>query len=202
MVLIQGGRVTPPVKAAISVNPVVGVSAPVWAAIAVGDMATTRAPARSAASTSAPIRAAATAPLGVRGCPLRRLLPRCLTRQLELVVSVIIGRNRAVGATGAQSLELCRRRTRCIRRRCCFYFCPCYCQFHHHQPCRPCRRRCSLCRRSLAFLCRGNLDLLPVLRAKGDQALRLSFGHGALVGGCLRRVAACLCRRERISRDS
>jgi hypothetical protein len=27
------------------------------------------------------------------------------------------------------------------------------------------------------FLCRDNLDLLPVLRARGDQALRLSFRH-------------------------
>jgi hypothetical protein len=26
-----------------------------------------------------------------------------------------------------QSLELCRRHTCCIRRRCCFYFCPCCC---------------------------------------------------------------------------
>jgi hypothetical protein len=142
------------------------------------------------------------APMGVRGCPLHRLLPRCLPRQLELVVSVVVGRNRAVGATGAQSLELCRRRTRCIRRRCRFYFCPCCYQF------RPCLRRCSFCRRSLAFLCRGNLGLLSVLRAQGDRALRLSFGHGALVGGCyvgrgcLRRVAACLCRRGGMSRDS
>jgi hypothetical protein len=34
------------------------------------------------------------------------------------------------------------------------------------------------------FLCRGNLGLLPVLRTRGDRALRLSFGHGVLVGGC------------------
>jgi hypothetical protein len=75
MVPVRGGRAALPVKAVISVNLAVGVSAPV--------------------------RAAATAPLGVRGCPLRRLLPRCLPCQLELVVSVVIGRNRAVGATGA-----------------------------------------------------------------------------------------------------
>jgi hypothetical protein len=84
--------------AAISVNPAVGTSAPVWAAAAIGDTAVARAPARSAAGASALVRTAATAPLGVRGCPLRRLLPRCLSCQLELAVSVIIGRNRATGA--------------------------------------------------------------------------------------------------------
>jgi hypothetical protein len=101
MVPVRGGRAAPPVKATISVNPAVGTSAPVWAAAAIGDTAATRAPARSAADASALIRTAATAPLGVRGYPLRRLLPRCLPCQLELVVSVVIGRNRAVGATGA-----------------------------------------------------------------------------------------------------
>jgi hypothetical protein len=75
----------------------------------------------------------------------------------------------------AQSLELCYR--------CCFYFCPCYCQFHHRQLYRPCRRRCSPYRRSLASLCRGNLDLLSVLRARDDRALRLSFRHAALMWG-------------------
>jgi hypothetical protein len=123
------------------------------------------------------------------GLPPRcRLLPRCLPRQLELIVSIVVGRNRAVGATGAQSLELCRRR--------CFYFCPYCCQFH------PCRRRYSLCRRSLAFLCRGNLGLLPVLHARGDRGLRLSFGHGALVGGCyvgkrLPQMSCCSPLQER-----
>jgi hypothetical protein len=146
-------------------------------------MAAARSPARSAAGASVLVRAAATAPLGVR-CPLRRLLPHCLPCQLELVVSVIIGRNRAAGTTGALSLELYRRRTRCIRRRCCFYFCPCCCQFRHHQPCHHCRYRCSLCRRLFAFFCRSNLDLLSVLHARGDRAPRLSFGHDALVGGC------------------
>jgi hypothetical protein len=184
MVPVRGRIAAPPVKAAVSVNPAADASAPVWAAAAVGDTAAARALARSAVGASAPVRAAATVPLRVRGCPPRRLLPRCLPRQLELVVSVVVDRNRAIGATGAQSLELCRRRTRCIRRRCCFYFCPCCCQFCHRQPCRPCRCRCSLCHRSLAFLCRGNLVLLPVLRAQGDRALRRSFGHGALVGGC------------------
>jgi hypothetical protein len=184
MVPVRGGRAVPPVKAATSVNLAAGASAPVWAAAAVGDTAAARTPAWSAAGASAPVRVVATVPLGVHGCSLRRLFPRCLPCQLELVVSVVIGRNRAAGATGAQSLELCRRRTRCIRRRCCFYFCPCCCQFRHRQPCRSCRCRCSLCRRSLAFLCRGNLGLLSVLHARGDRALRLSFGHGALVGGC------------------
>jgi hypothetical protein len=198
MVPIRRGRAAPPVKVAISVSPVVGASAPVWAAAAVGDTTAVRTPARRTAGASAPVRATATAPLGVRGCPLRHLLPRCLPRQLELVVSVIVGRNRVVGATGVQSLELCRRCTSCIRRRCCFYFCPCCCQFRHCQPCRPCCRRCSLCRRSLAFLCRGNLGLLPVLRAQGDRALRLSFGHDTLVGGLLHgkrlpQTSCCLC---------
>jgi hypothetical protein len=200
MVPIRGGRAAPPMKAVISVNTVVGASAPVWAATAVGDTAATCAPARSTAGASAPVRVAATAPLGVRGCPLRRLLPRCLPHQFELVVSVVVGRNRAVGATGAQSLELSRHRTRCIQH-CYFYFCPCCCQFRHRQTCRPCRRRCSLCHCSLTFLCRGNLGLLPVLRAQGDRALRLSFGHGALVGGLLRRkrlpqTSCCLSVQE------
>jgi hypothetical protein len=172
MVPVRGGRAVRPVKAVISINPAVGASAPVWATAAVGDITATRAPARSTAGASAPVRAAATAPLGVRGCPLRRLLPRCLPRQLEL----------------------CRRRTRCIRRRRCFYFCPCCCQFRHRQPC---RRRCSLYRRSRAFLCRGNLGLLPKLRAQDDRALRLSFRHGALVGKLLRgkrlpQMSCCL----------
>jgi hypothetical protein len=94
MVPVWGGRVVSPVKAAISVNLTVGASMPVWAA-------TARALARSAAGASTLVRAAFTVPLGVRGCPLRRLLPRYLPRQLELVVFVVIGRNRAVGATGA-----------------------------------------------------------------------------------------------------
>jgi hypothetical protein len=63
MVPIRGGRVAPAIKAAISVNP--------------------------AAGASAPVRAAAMAPLEVRGCPLHRLLPRCLPHQLELVVSIV-----------------------------------------------------------------------------------------------------------------
>jgi hypothetical protein len=202
MVPVRGGRAMPLVKAAISINPVIGASAHVWAAAAVEDMAVVRAPARSTTDASAPVRAAATVPLGVRGCPLRHLLPRCLPRQLELVVSIVVDRNRAVGATGAQSLELCHRRTRCIRRRCCFYFCPCCCQFCHRQSCCPCRRHCSLCRRSLAFLYCGNLGLLLVLCAQGDRALRLSFGQGMLVGGLLRgkrlsQTSCCLSVQER-----
>jgi hypothetical protein len=194
------GRAAPPVKAAISVNPAAGASAPVWAAVAIRGMATARTPARSATVASTPVRAAATAPLEVRNCPLRRLLPRCLPRQLELVVSVIVGRNKAAGATGAQSLDLCHRRTRCIRRRCCFYFCLGCCQFRHRQPC---RRRCSLCRRSLAFLCHGNLGLLTVLRARDDRVLRLSFGHGALVGGCYvgKRLLQTSCSSVQERRD-
>jgi hypothetical protein len=184
MVPVRGGRVVPPVKVAISVNPATRASAPDWVAATVGNTAAACAPTRITASTSVPIRAATTVPLGVRGCPLRRLLPRCLPCQLELVVSIVIGRNRATGATSAQSLEVHRRPTCCIHRRRCFYFCPCCWQFRHRRPCRPCRCRCSLCRRSLAFLYRGNLGLLPVLHARGDRTLRLSFGHGALVGGC------------------
>jgi hypothetical protein len=177
MVPVRGGRAAPPVKAVISVNPTAGTSMPFWAAAAIGDTAVARATAWSATGASALVRTAATVPLGVRGYPLRRLLPRCLPCQLELVVSVVIGRNRAVGATGVQSLEL-------YRHRCCFYFCPCCYRFCHCQPCRPCRCRCSFCHCSLAFLYRGILGLLPVLHARGDRAPRLSFRHGALVGGC------------------
>jgi hypothetical protein len=72
MVPVRGGRVTSHVKAIIFVNPDVGASAPV------GGTAAACAPARSTAGASTPIRAAATVPLGVRGCPLRRLLPRYL----------------------------------------------------------------------------------------------------------------------------
>jgi hypothetical protein len=178
MVPIRGVRAALPIKAAISVNPAAGAPAPVWAAATVEGTTATCATAQSAVGTFAPVRAAATAPLGVHGCPLRRLLPCCHPRQLELVVSVVIGRNRAAGATGVQSLELYRHCTRCICHPCCFYFCPCCCEFHHRQPC---RCRCSFCR-SLAFLYRGNLGLLPVLHTRGNRALRLSFGHGALVG--------------------
>jgi hypothetical protein len=167
MVPIRGGRAAPPVKATISINPAASASALVWATVAV------RAPGQSAADVSTPVWAAATTPLRVHGCLLRH--------QLELVVSIVINRNRVAGATGAQSLELCRRRTRCIHHRCCFYLCPCCCQFHHRQPC---HHRSSFCHRSLTFLYRGNLGLLSVLRVQGDRALRLSFGHGALVGGC------------------
>jgi hypothetical protein len=96
MVPIRGGRVTPLVKVAIFVNPAVGASAPVWAA----------APIWSIADASTPVWATTTAPLGVRGWPLHRLFSRCPPRHLELVVSIVIGRNRAVSATGAKSLEL------------------------------------------------------------------------------------------------
>jgi hypothetical protein len=83
MVPVRGERVAPPIKTVISVNPVA------------------RATARSATGASAPVRAATTAhPLGVRGYLLCRLLPRCLPRQLKLIVSVVIGRNRAAGAIG------------------------------------------------------------------------------------------------------
>jgi hypothetical protein len=76
MVHVRGGRAAPHVKAVISVDPIVDVSTPVWAVTA---------------DAPAPIWAAATARLGVRGCPLRRLLSRCLPRQLELIVGAAIG---------------------------------------------------------------------------------------------------------------
>jgi hypothetical protein len=41
MVPVRGGRVAPPVKAAISVNPIADASAPVWAAAAIGDTTAT-----------------------------------------------------------------------------------------------------------------------------------------------------------------
>jgi hypothetical protein len=101
MVLIRGGRVAPPVEAAISVHSVAaagstaGVSTPVWAAAAC-------ALARSVVGASAPIWAAATrAPMGMRGCPLCRLLSRCFPRQPELFVSVVVDRSRAAGSTAA-----------------------------------------------------------------------------------------------------
>jgi hypothetical protein len=42
MVPVRGGRVAPPMKAAISVNPVVDASVPVWAVAAVGGTAAAR----------------------------------------------------------------------------------------------------------------------------------------------------------------
>jgi hypothetical protein len=59
MVPVRGGRATPPVKAAISVNPAAGASAPVWAVAAVRDTAAARAAARSTA----------TRPLGLSPAP-------------------------------------------------------------------------------------------------------------------------------------
>jgi hypothetical protein len=52
------------------------------------------------------------------------------------------------------------------------------------------------------FLCRGNLGLLSVLRARGDRALRLSFRHDALVRGYyvgkrLPQTNCCLSVQER-----
>jgi hypothetical protein len=82
MVPVRGGRVAPPIKAAISVNLVADTSAPVWAAATVGGMT---------AGASATVWAAATAPLGVRCYPLHRLLSRCLPRQLELVIGAAVG---------------------------------------------------------------------------------------------------------------
>jgi hypothetical protein len=76
MVPIWGGRATSPLEATISINPVAGASAPICAATTVGGMAAMRAPARSTTSASMPIWAAVTAPLGVRGYPLRCLLLR------------------------------------------------------------------------------------------------------------------------------
>jgi hypothetical protein len=80
MVPVRGGRVTPPVKAAISIDPAVGAFTPVWAAP----------PTWSIGGASTPIWATAIAPLGVRGCPLRCVLSHCLSRQLELVVDAIV----------------------------------------------------------------------------------------------------------------
>jgi hypothetical protein len=200
MVPVRGGRATPSVKAAISVNPVVGVSAPVTAVAC--------ALARSTAGASVPVWAAATVLLGCvaaqcASCShvvfLASLSLLSLSSSAETELSALLARRVSSSATT---------RMRCIRRRRCFYFYPCCCQFHHLQSCRTCRRCCSLCHRSLAFLCHGNFGLLSVLRARGDRALRLSFGHDALVRaatwerGCLRRAAARLCRRGGMSRDS
>jgi hypothetical protein len=103
MIPIRGGRAAPPVEAAIFVDSVtaagstVGVSTPVWAAAAC-------ALARSAVSASAPIWVAATrAPMGMRSCPLCRLLSRCFPRQPELFVGVVVDRSRAAAARAASA---------------------------------------------------------------------------------------------------
>jgi hypothetical protein len=101
MVPVRGGRAAPLVKAAISVDPATGASTLVCAAAAVEGTDAARAPTWSAVDASVPVWVAATAPLGVRGCPLHRLLSRCLPRQLELVIGVAVGRDRATGATAA-----------------------------------------------------------------------------------------------------
>jgi hypothetical protein len=162
MVPVLGGRAAPPVKATISVDPAAGASVPVWAVVIIRGTTTMRAPAQSTIGASAPIWAAATAPLVVCGYPLRRLVSRCLRHQLELVIGAIIGGDRAADATAAQSRELYCHCTHYIHHHCCLYFYPCSYQFYH---CCPCHRRCSLYRRSLMFLCHGNLSLLSVLRA-------------------------------------
>jgi hypothetical protein len=94
MVPIRGGRVAPPVEAAISVDSVAaagntaGVSKPVWATAAC-------ALAWSTVGASAPIWAAATrAPMGMRGCPLCRLLSHCFPRQPELLLPTECGERR------------------------------------------------------------------------------------------------------------
>jgi hypothetical protein len=67
--------------------------------------------------------------MGVRNFPLCRPLLRCLPCRPELVVGAAVAGNRAAGATAAQSLDLCRRRTGSIRCLRCFYFRSRYCQF-------------------------------------------------------------------------
>jgi hypothetical protein len=64
MLPVRGGRASPPIKTAISVNPAASAFVPFWAATA----------------ASVAVRAATMVELGVRGCPLRCLLPRCLPR--------------------------------------------------------------------------------------------------------------------------
>jgi hypothetical protein len=91
MAPVWGGRAALPVKAAISVDP---------AAVA-GSAAAACVPTRIAAGASTPVWAAATAPVGVRGCPLRRALSRCFPLQFEFHVGAAIGRGRADGTTAA-----------------------------------------------------------------------------------------------------
>jgi hypothetical protein len=64
MVPIRGGRVAPPVKTMISVDPDADVSMPVWAATTIWRTVAARGPTRSAAGAFTPVWAAATAPLG------------------------------------------------------------------------------------------------------------------------------------------
>ena len=135
-----------------------------WSATAV------HASSRGAVSATTPVWAAV-AFVGVRGCPPHCPLLRCLPRQcVKIRVGAIVSRDGAANVA-AQNQELRYRRTRCI---CC----------RRCQPRRPCRRCSGLCCRSLAFLCHGELGLLPTPRARGDRAPRLPCGHGALLGGC------------------
>jgi hypothetical protein len=176
MVPVRGGRAAPPVKTVTSVDPAVDTSTPVWATAAIG-----------ARPPCAPPPGVPPARLRPSGLPPPRPWG-CTTAHCAAcshATSLASLSSSSVPPSAETELLMLLphrgRRTRCIHRRRYFYFCPCCCQFH---PCRRCRRRYSLCRRSLAFLCRGNLGLLPVLCARGDRALRLSFGHAALVGGC------------------
>jgi hypothetical protein len=91
MVPVRGGRTALPVKVMIFVDPAAGASAPVWAAAAVRGMAAACALPWSAAGASMHVRATVTVPLGVRGCPLRCLLSRCLPHPLELIVGATVG---------------------------------------------------------------------------------------------------------------
>jgi hypothetical protein len=112
MVSVRGGKVTPPVKAAISVNPAAGPSAPVWATTAVRDTAAACAPVRSTTGASAPVRAAATAPRGCaaahcaacsRAASLASLSSLSLSSSTDTKLSVLLARKALSSATTARA---------------------------------------------------------------------------------------------------
>jgi hypothetical protein len=112
MVPIRGGRVAPPVKTMISVDPDAGVSVPVWAAATIWRTVAARGPTRSAAGAFTPVWAAATAPLGCaaahcaacsRTASLASLSSLSLSPSAETELPVLLARRASSSAASARA---------------------------------------------------------------------------------------------------
>jgi hypothetical protein len=115
MVHVRGGRVAPPVKAMISIDPAVGASVPVWAAVAVGGTAAARALTRSAAGANAPVWAVATAPVGCaaahcaacsRAASLVSLSSLSLSPSAETKLPVLLAHRVSISAAVARAVSV------------------------------------------------------------------------------------------------
>jgi hypothetical protein len=104
---------------------------------------------------------------------LRRLLSSCLPRQPEFVVGVAVDRSRAADAsatTRAASVVVAASTSALATTS----------SIVASLTALRCRCRC---RCSLAFLYCSDHGLLPVPHTRSGRAMRLAFGHGALVRG-------------------